>query len=52
VRAAGGSVIAQTTDTAVVASMPGAVADAGLADAVIPLDGIAPEMIVRLSGHQ
>lgn len=41
VRAAGGAVIAQSAATAVVASMPASVADAGLASAVVPLDGIA-----------
>ena len=41
VRAAGGHVIAQTEASAVVASMPAAVAAAGLADAVVPLDGMA-----------
>jgi len=38
VREAGGLVIAQSKSSCVIASMPGAVADAGLADAVVPLD--------------
>ena len=50
--AAGGSVIAQDAETAVVASMPGAVVAAGLTDAVVPLDGVAPELLVRLSGRR
>jgi two-component system, chemotaxis family, protein-glutamate methylesterase/glutaminase len=45
VRAAGGHVIAQTEASAVVASMPAAVAEAGLADAVVPLDRMAPELV-------
>jgi two-component system chemotaxis response regulator CheB len=45
VRAAGGFVVAQTEDSSVVASMPAAVAAAGLADAVVPLDEIAARLI-------
>ena len=45
VRAAGGSVLVQTEASAVVASMPAAVARAGLADAVVPLDQIGSELI-------
>lgn len=48
VHAAGGSVLAQDRESAVIASMPGAVADAGLADAVVPLDRIADELGRRL----
>lgn len=48
IRAAGGTVIAQDQATAVVGSMPGAVADAGLADAVVPLERIGPELWSRL----
>lgn len=49
VRAAGGRVIAQDEATSVVWGMPGFVARAGLADKVLPLAGIAPE-VVRLVG--
>ena len=49
VRAAGGSVIAQSEATCVVASMPAAVASAGLADAVVPLDGLGAALVRRLS---
>jgi two-component system chemotaxis response regulator CheB len=49
VRAAGGCVIAQTPSSAVVASMPQAVAEAGIADAVIPLDAIAAEVARRVT---
>jgi len=52
VRAAGGSVIAQDAETAVVASMPGGVAAAGLTDAVVALDGVVPELLLRLSGRR
>ena len=41
----GGSVLAQTEASAVVASMPAAVARAGLADADVPLDQIGSEQI-------
>ena len=49
--AAGGSVIAQSAETAVVASMPEAVCAAGLVDRVVPLDAIGPELVRRTSGH-
>jgi two-component system, chemotaxis family, protein-glutamate methylesterase/glutaminase len=45
--AAGGGVIAQDEATSVVWGMPGRVAQAGLASAVLPLNAIAPK-IVRL----
>jgi two-component system, chemotaxis family, protein-glutamate methylesterase/glutaminase len=45
--AAGGSVMAQDEATSVIWGMPGAVAEAGLCSAVLPLDRIAPK-IVRL----
>ncbi len=48
VRAAGGQVLVQDEATSVVWGMPGAVARAGLADAVLPLDGLAAEIIRRL----
>jgi two-component system chemotaxis response regulator CheB len=49
VRAAGGSVLVQTEASAVVASMPAAVARAGLADAIVPLDQVAFELSRRTS---
>jgi two-component system chemotaxis response regulator CheB len=49
VRAAGGAVIAQTRASAVVASMPGAVIDAGLADAVVELDDVGAEVLRRVN---
>jgi two-component system chemotaxis response regulator CheB len=45
---AGGSVLAQDQASSVVWGMPGAVAAAGLAEAIIPLDAIAPEIARRL----
>ena len=45
VRAAGGYVLAQSEASAVVASMPAAVTNAGLTDAVVPLDEIALELV-------
>jgi two-component system chemotaxis response regulator CheB len=52
VRAAGGGVLVQDEATSVVWSMAGGVARAGLADAVLPLDRIGPEVVrrVRKSG--
>ena len=47
IRAAGGAVIAQDQASSVVWGMPGAVTNAGLAQRVLTLDAIAPE-IVRL----
>jgi two-component system chemotaxis response regulator CheB len=41
---AGGTLIAQDEETSVVWGMPGAVATAGLASAVLPLDQIAPRI--------
>jgi two-component system chemotaxis response regulator CheB len=45
VHAAGGYVIAQTAASAVVASMPAAVAAVGLADAIVPIDDMASELM-------
>jgi two-component system chemotaxis response regulator CheB len=42
IRAAGGLVLAQDEESSVVWGMPGAVAQTGLADAVLPLDELAP----------
>lgn len=49
--AAGGTVIAQDQASSVIGSMPGAVTAAGLADAVLPLGGIAAELERRLDGR-
>lgn len=45
IREAGGLVLAQDEDSSVVWGMPGAVAMAGLADLVLPLDELAPRAI-------
>ena len=44
-KARGASVIAQDEATSVVWGMPGAVANAGLADRVLPLDQVVPEIL-------
>jgi len=49
VRAAGGRVIAQDRSTSVVWGMPGQVADAGLAEAILPIDDIGPEIVRRVT---
>lgn len=46
-REAGGRVLAQDEQTSVVWGMPGFVARAGLADRVLPLNEIAPEIVRR-----
>jgi len=48
-KARGASIIAQDEATSVVWGMPGAVVSAGLADRVVPLDQVAPE-ILRMTG--
>lgn len=48
-RSAGSVVLAQDEATSTVWGMPGGVTAAGLANAVLPLDAIGPEM-VRLTG--
>ncbi|MBL9079069.1 MAG: chemotaxis response regulator protein-glutamate methylesterase [Planctomycetes bacterium] len=49
IRRAGGAVLAQDEATSVVWGMPGAVARAGLADAVLPLTELAPAIVARLA---
>ena len=49
-RAQGASVLAQDEASSVVWGMPGAVVNAGLADRVLPLDQVVPE-ILRMSGR-
>jgi two-component system chemotaxis response regulator CheB len=49
IREAGGLVLAQDEESSVVWGMPGAVATAGLADAVLPLDGLIPQALHMLS---
>jgi len=45
IRAAGGNILAQDGATSVVWGMPGAVANAGLASRILPLDAIAGEIL-------
>jgi two-component system chemotaxis response regulator CheB len=49
-RGLGGAVLAQDQATSAVWGMPGAVATAGLAQRVLPLDAIAPE-VMRLASR-
>jgi two-component system chemotaxis response regulator CheB len=49
VREAGGQVVVQDPATAVIASMPMAVIDAGLADAQLPLEELGPEIVRRVA---
>jgi two-component system chemotaxis response regulator CheB len=46
----GGSVIAQDEETSVVWGMPGAVAQAGAASEILPLDAIGPKIVRILQG--
>lgn len=48
IREAGGSVLVQDQATSVVWGMPGYVAEAGLADAILPLDNVAQEISRRV----
>jgi two-component system chemotaxis response regulator CheB len=50
VRAAGGQVIVQDEASSVVWSMPGSVAEAGLAEVVLPLEQLGPEIVRRVRG--
>lgn len=50
VREAGGQVVVQDEASSVVWGMPGAVAKAGLADAILPIDDIAGEILRRVRG--
>jgi two-component system chemotaxis response regulator CheB len=48
VRAAGGQVIVQDKDSSVVWGMPGFVFNGGMADRVLPLDAVGPEILGRV----
>ncbi len=52
VAAAGGQVVVQDEASSVVWGMPGAVARAGLADAVVGLPAMASEIVRRVTAHQ
>jgi two-component system chemotaxis response regulator CheB len=47
IRAHGGQVVVQDEASSVVWGMPGAIAQAGLADAIVPLDRIVPDIVRR-----
>jgi two-component system chemotaxis response regulator CheB len=47
-RAAGGRVLVQDKASSVVWGMPGLVAEAGMADQVVPLDRLAAELCQRV----
>jgi two-component system chemotaxis response regulator CheB len=49
-KAQGASILAQDEASSVVWGMPGAVVNAGLADRVLPLDEVVPE-ILRIAGR-
>jgi two-component system chemotaxis response regulator CheB len=48
IKATGGYVIAQDEASSVVWGMPGAVVSAGLADSVVPLENVIPEVLRRI----
>ena len=48
----GASVVVQDEPTSVVWGMPGAVAGAGLAEEVLPLDDLGPAVLQRLQSHR
>ena len=49
-KACGASILAQDEQSSVVWGMPGAVAGAGLADCVLPLKDVVPEILRRVRG--
>jgi two-component system chemotaxis response regulator CheB len=49
-KAQGASILAQDEATSVVWGMPGAVAHAGLADSVLPLDEVVPQILRLAAG--
>jgi len=52
IAAAGGTVVAQDEPTSIVWGMPGQVVRAGLADTVLPLDRIGPDISMRIRRQQ
>jgi two-component system chemotaxis response regulator CheB len=49
IRAAGGQILVQDEASSVVWGMPGAVANAGLAEKILPLKELAAEVVSRVS---
>jgi two-component system chemotaxis response regulator CheB len=52
IRDAGGQVLVQDESSSVVWGMPGAIADAGIAHAIVPLHDMAHEILKRCARHQ
>lgn len=52
IRDAGGQVIVQDEASSVVWGMPGAVAAAGIADLILPMGTLIPEIVRRVSAHR
>jgi two-component system, chemotaxis family, protein-glutamate methylesterase/glutaminase len=52
IRERGGAVVVQDRATSVVWGMPGAVAESGLADAVLPLEQISSELVWRVMANR
>jgi two-component system chemotaxis response regulator CheB len=52
IREAGGRVLAQDRESSVVWGMPGAVAEAGLADEIVPLSKVAAALVRRAKGNE
>jgi two-component system chemotaxis response regulator CheB len=48
--AAGARVVAQDEATSVVFGMPGAAVEAGIADRIVPLSGVAAELLAAMNG--
>ena len=48
IKEVGGQVLVQNEASSVVWSMPGAVAEAGLADDIFPLDALGPQIVRRV----
>lgn len=48
-RAQGATILAQNEETCVIYGMPKAIVEAGLADYVLPIDEIAPQMVAELT---
>jgi two-component system chemotaxis response regulator CheB len=48
IRTAGGQILVQNKETSVVWGMPGAIAKAGIAEKILPLQNVASEMVTRV----
>jgi len=52
IKAAGGDIVVQDEDTSVVWGMPGYIARAGIADAILPIGAIGNELLARVGAVQ